>query len=78
MYAKEIPDAGLVSRGGFMRCHISLLAKVKANLWTNYGFLEKDFENLVRIPFRKREVIFRICTGHIELKRMAARMHHHL
>lgn len=73
MYAKIIPEARSVSLGGFMRHHISPSAKVKTDLWTGYGPLEKDFENLVRIPSGKKGANFPEIQGHNEPKRMASR-----
>lgn len=54
LYAKVIPDAGSVSLGGFMKHHIGPSANVKTDLWTGYKPLEKDFENLVRVPSGKK------------------------
>src|SRR5699024_9762442 len=79
LYARVIPDAGSVSLGGFMKHHIDPLANVKTDLWTGYKPLEKDFENLVRIPSGKKGANFpEMHRAIMNLKGWLRGVHHHV
>ena len=77
LYAKVIPDAGSVSLGEFMKYHINPSANIKTDLWTGYKPLEKDFENLVRIPSGKKGENFpEMHRAIMNLKEWLRGMHH--
>ena len=54
LYARVIPKADAISLGSFMKHHIDLKANVTTDKWTGYLPLEKEFENLKRIPSGKK------------------------
>lgn len=79
LYARVIPKADAQSLGGFMKDHIKTSAMVTTDQWTGYAPLEKDFENLVRIPSGKKGRNFpemhRVIMG---LKGWLRGVHHHV
>jgi len=79
LYAREIPNAGAASLGGFMKDHIATGAKVTTDQWTGYGPLAKTFENLVRIPSGKKGSNFpELHRVVMNLKGWLRGMHHHV
>lgn len=79
LYAREIPHADAKSLGGFMKDHIARDAQVTTDQWTGYAPLEKDFENMVRIPSGKKGGNFpELHRVVMNLKGWLRGMHHHV
>lgn len=79
LYAREISHADALSLGGFMKDHIAPGAKVTTDQWTGYGPLEKDFENLLRIPSGRKGSNFpELHRAVMNLKGWLRGMHHHV
>ena len=63
----------------FMKDHIDLKAQVTTDQWTDYGPLEKVFENLKRIPSGKKGGSFpEMHRTIMNLKGWLRGMHHHV
>lgn len=79
LYAREIPHADAACLGSFMKYHIDPAAKVTTDQWTGYGPLEKDFENMVRVPSGKKGSNFpELHRAIMMLKAWLRGMHHHV
>lgn len=79
LYARVIANADAASLGSFMKDHIDPKAKVTTDQWTGYGPLEKDFENLKRIPSGKKGNNFpELHRAIMNLKGWLRGMHHHV
>ncbi len=79
LYARVIARADAASLGGFMKDHIDPKAKVTTDRWTGYGPLEKDFDNLLRIPSGKKGQNFpELHRAIMMLKGWLRGMHHHV
>ena len=79
LYARVIPNSSSDSLGSFMKHHISPSAKITTDQWTGYGPLEKDFENLIRIPSGKKGGNFpELHRTIMNLKGWLRGMHHHV
>jgi transposase-like protein len=79
LYARVIPSSDSVSLGGFMKDHIAPGAKVTTDQWAGYGPLEKDFENLLRIPSGRKGSNFpELHRAIMNLKGWLRGMHHHV
>lgn len=79
LYARVIPNSSSDSLGSFMKYHISSSAKITTDQWTGYGPLEKDFENLIRIPSGKKGGNFpELHRTIMNLKGWLRGMHHHV
>lgn len=79
LYAREIPKADAQSLGGFMKNHIGTSAMVTTDQWTGYAPLEKDFENMVRIPSGKKGSNFpEMHRVIMSLKGWLRGVHHHV
>ncbi len=79
LYARVIAHADAASLGGFMKDHIDPGAKVTTDRWAGYGPLEKDFDNLLRIPSGKKGGNFpELHRAIMNLKGWLRGMHHHV
>lgn len=79
LYARVIPKASAEHLGSFMGDHIDKGTKVTTDKWTGYAPLEKDFENLVRIPSGKKGSNFpELHRTVMNLKGWLRGVHHHV
>ena len=79
LYARVTQRADAESLGGFMRDHIDPKAKVTTDQWSGYAPLERDFENLLRIPSGKKGGNFKEMHRVImNLKGWLRGVHHHV
>lgn len=79
LYVRVIPNASAEHLGDFMKTHISSDAKVTTDKWTGYSPLEKDFENMVRIPSGKKGSNFpELHRVIMNLKSWLRGVHHHV
>lgn len=79
LYAREIPNASAGHLGSFMQDHIDKRAMVTTDKWSGYAPLERDFENLVRVPSGKKGGNFpELHRVVMNLKGWLRGMHHHV
>lgn len=79
LYVRVIPKASAEHLGDFMKTHISKDARVKTDQWSGYAPLEKDFENMTRVPSGKKGNNFpELHRVIMNLKAWLRGTHHHV